>query len=377
MIGPDDYPVYNHKERPGIGKDHLGRFYYNCFSISLTKDDLGKYFPYLFSDFLFHYNQYSSHSGTCEKCIALHKVYTFNDVDRSAFDKKCWQKSWSYDDQDIGESEFYYCPWIGEILSASEIEPIREYEFSQIYRGLERPSVEPIDAIIGIDSAGYYKDSFDDKYWFKFQKIIFPQTSFVCPIWGTLFSRGFITQKAEISFLNMWFLSIFYCMSKITDSTQRVYLEERDFNQLHSKLFNFIFPVPQVWVDVIPKPPPGSDWKQWQRQNQSKSLPQRVDFLFTYKGKRHIVELDGKTHYAEKMGGQWQPSESRYRQTLSDTRWLRYCGFEVHRFTNEEIIELYDPDSPNEANIEEFVKILSSEGIELEEMVFWEKSEIA
>jgi very-short-patch-repair endonuclease len=67
--------------------------------------------------------------------------------------------------------------------------------------------------------------------------------------------------------------------------------------------------------------------------HQELKQPQRVDFLFTYREKRHIIEIDGKTHYR---------SEIEYRNTLYQERWLKVSGFEVHRFTNEEINELYE-----------------------------------
>ncbi len=71
--------------------------------------------------------------------------------------------------------------------------------------------------------------------------------------------------------------------------------------------------------------------------------------------------MDGNTHYA---------SEQAYRQTLISTRWLRMCGFEVHRFTNEEILELGDHNSSRQPDIEGFIRLLQMEGLEPKEMVF-------
>lgn len=92
MIGPDEYPVYNHRVRPGIGRDHLGHTYYNCFSISLERGQTGRYLPYLFSDFIRQYNLYAEHSGTCDSCTAKNKLLTFPavnaEVDRSAVEWK-------------------------------------------------------------------------------------------------------------------------------------------------------------------------------------------------------------------------------------------------------------------------------------------------
>lgn len=166
---------------------------------------------------------------------------------------------------------------------------------------------------------------------------------------------------------------MFHMMESIRNSFQKTYLEEIDLDQLQSKLFAFVFPVPQVWVYVIPKPPPGMDWKQWEQQHQQESFPQRVDFLFTYRGKRHIIELDDINHYAENSSSGWLASETQYRKTLSDTRWLRRSGFEVHRFTNQEILELYNPDTSSEPNIQGFIRLLNSEGLDPENLVFLRK----
>jgi very-short-patch-repair endonuclease len=122
-------------------------------------------------------------------------------------------------------------------------------------------------------------------------------------------------------------------------------------------------------VEVIPKPPPGFTWQQWVERHQAKRRPQRGDFLLAYEGKRHIVEPDDIGHYGERRGREWIASEPQYRETLGDTRWLRQCGFEVYRFTNEELLELYNPDSSIEADIRGFVELLQAEGLNLDDMV--------
>ena len=81
------------------------------------------------------------------------------------------------------------------------------------------------------------------------------------------------------------------------------------------------------------------------------------------------MELDDIGHYGERRGREWIASEPQYRETLRDTRWLRKCGFEVHRFTNEEILELYNPDSSIEADIRGFTELLQAEGLNLDDMV--------
>ena len=354
MVGPDEYPVYNHRERPGIGRDHLGHTHYNCFSIFLKRDESGRYLPYLFSDFIKQYNNYTGYSGTCDSCISEHKMLTFRadhaEVDRSAVEKKFSQ------DENLDESFYHYCPLIHEVLLTSELHAETVYESSQ-----DLPA-EPFQAILD--------GNWDDDYLFEFHKIGVPQRMKICPICRETISSQFASTPAERSFLTMWVLSMFQYMEIVRQSGQKTYLEDLDFDQFQSKIFSFVFPVPQVWVYVISKPPPGVDWQKWDQQHQAKTLPQRVDFLFTYRKTRHIIELDDIRHYGAKSAGTWVASEAQYRQTLLDSRWLRGCGFEVHRFTNEEILELYKPDSSKKPNIEGFIRLLRLEGLEPEDMVF-------
>lgn len=372
MIGPDDYPVYNHKQRPAIGRDHLGNLYYNCFSISLEKDKAGTYIPYLFSDFLQQYNQYKDYQETCQSCIYTYKIFTFDNVDRSAIEKKIIQRDYLEDECEIDESSYYYCPLINEIISNSKLNP------EAVNSSNKNGSAKPISAILGISNDGIYASSknnyaWDDDYLFEFTEIGTPKKFSICSIYQKIISSEFTNTKAERSLLILWTLAMFQVMELTRESGKKIYLEDVDFNQIQSKLFAFIFPIPQVWVYIIPKPPPGVDWKQWEQQYQQESLPQRVDFLFTYQGKRHIIELDDIGHYAENSSGKWLASEPKYRKTLSDTRWLRRCGFEVHRLTNQEILELYNPDISSEPNIEGFIRLMNSEGLELENLVFLKK----
>jgi hypothetical protein len=291
MIGADDYPVYNHRERPGIGRDHLGNLSYNCFSISLNKDKAGNYLPYLFKDFIQQYNQYKEYQETCQSCISKHKIFTFDNVDRSALDKKFLQRDYPEEECKVDESPYYYCPLVNEIILDSKLEP----KTANCYN--ENLPAKPISAILGIEEDGIYAGggcyAWDDDYLFEFIKIGQPINPSVCSLYqDIIYSKRFVSTKSERSFLIMWILSMFKIMELIRESGQKTYLEELDFDQLQSKLFEFAFPIPQVWIYVISKPPPGVNWKQWERQHQQESCPQRVDFLFTYRGKRHIIELD-------------------------------------------------------------------------------------
>jgi len=363
-IGKDDYAVYNHPERPGIGRDHLGNCRYNSFWISLTSQN-GKYLPFTFNDFVKQFNRF--YSGTCESCIKEGKTYTFNGIDRAAYSLKFAQRDTWYENDDEFEQEIqeeraqrYYCPLIANMLSNSTIETIE----NDSHNSKKIPAdVKPIDAILEFCEDGHYAKCFDNEYFFKIVEACRPSSfSSICQIFTRLLSVEFIPQNTEKDFFKLYTLSALDCLNKVSSSQNSLYLEEEDFRFDGNKFFDFIFPIPQVWVYVIPKPPPGSNWRDWEAKHKQESLPQRVDFMLTYRGERHIIELDGRSHYAD---------SNAYRGTLADTRWLQRCGYRVHRFANEEISALW---SSSEPDLEGFQDLLYSEGLVLEEMVLAKKS---
>jgi hypothetical protein len=273
VLNSEEYPVYNHKERPGLGRDHWGNISYNCFTIALDLDQDGYYLPYTFSDFIQRYNRYEPLSGTCFECIAQHKILTFPvgeiEVDRSAVEAK-------FNYGEANESSYYYCPLIREFLVASTVTA----EFVQ-----ETPEMpaQPIQAILS--------GNWDDSYLFELQEIAAPLRLEVCSIIREVASDKFVSTTAERCFWKMWLMSAFKQLEIVRQSPQKIHWEDADFDLSTSKAFSFLFLVPQVWLYVIPKPPPGVDWQAWEQKHREENLPQRVDFLFTYEGKRHIVEL--------------------------------------------------------------------------------------
>src|SRR5205823_1630800 len=130
--------------------------------------------------------------------------------------------------------------------------------------------VEPIRAILK-------SDNWDDEYFFKFLSIKAPATSSLCAIYSDLFSPRFTSTHAEKAFLKLWFLAMHLQMDRTADKRE-VFLEESDFAQTSSRLFHFLFPIPQIWVSVYPKPTQ-QDYSAFQRFEDAPSDPQRVDFL--------------------------------------------------------------------------------------------------
>lgn len=359
MIAPDEYPVYNHKERPGIGRDLSGNLFYNCFSVKLAKESETFYRPFLFSDFIEQYNLYSETSETCKKCIAQSRIFQFP-VDEYKIDRSAVERKFHYGDAD--PASYYYCPLIHQLLLASKLSYDVANSVDVANRYGDKLPANPISAILS--------GNWDDKYLFEFQKFSSPSQTQVCKILLDLFSDKFISTPAENSFLKLWFLSAFHQMEIVRLSGKQVFFEEQDFDWKTSKFFKFIIPIPQVWLYVIPKPPPGADWKEWENKHKKESIPQRADFLFTYNGKRYIVEIDDINHYAILSKVTWLASEQKYRETLIDSRWLKAHGFEIIRFTNNEILELYNPDSSTKPNVDGFTNLLKTVFLEPKEMVF-------
>ena len=352
MITLDDYPLYNGRERPGIGRSHTGELSYNCFSVRLERE-AERYQPFLFTHFLAQYSAFSGQANTCSSCIAQHSALSFKaesyEIDRSAVVKKFAQGD------PVDDAEFYYCPMMQQVIAASTVTIVDEQ------RPVSPPPATQMTAILS--------GTWDDQYLFEFAKIGWPADFAVCDIIKSLLSDRFISTPAEKSFFLLWMLSMFGQIEAVRQAGQRVFLEDTDFSVATNKLYRFLFPIPQVWIYVIPKAPAGQDWQTWEQNHRNEGLPQRVDFMFTYAGVRHVVEIDDRHHYATNVSGRWLASEEKYRQTIGGSRLLKRSGFEVHRFTNEEILELYDPSKRMSPNVSGFLNLLRSSGLDASEMI--------
>ena len=354
MISPDEYPVYNHRERPGIGRDAYGETYFNCFSIRLRRDEDGRLLAYTFRDFVEQYDSYGEHSGTCQSCISRSKTLTFRvgdaECDLSAVERK-------FSDWEVDEAGYYYCPLIGQVLDSSELSA------DGVGARREGLPAQPICAIIYAN--------WDDNYLFRFEAIGAPEQTVVCSVLRRLLSDDFVATRAERSFLLMWFLAMFSLMDAVRASGRPIYFEPQDFSESRSKLLDFVVPVPQVWVRVVPKPPPGRRCNEWEDVRQAEAHPQRVDFLVVCAGSRHVVELDDRGHYGVRSpAGHWLASEERYADTLQHSRLLERSGFKVHRFANHEVLSLCGRPGSSDADLLGFIDLLRSEGLYMEEMVF-------
>lgn len=344
MFTEEMYPVFNSKIHPGIGRDLTGKLLTNSFCISLKKGPQGNYLPYLFSDFLHQYNAYPDHLVPCSNCIEKKGSHILPckeyQIDLSAFDRK-----FARGEYDIDEKDYRFCPLIQQIFQNSLFD-IRNAEESEI-KG--KVTAKPLNAIL--------EGNWDDPYLFQLLGSTGIPTLYFCPVIKSFFSPDRISVPAEQHFFRFWLQSMFQIMGKVSPKG-KIFLGEEDIDWKNSQLFHFVFPIPQVWVQIVPPPPYNVSWTEWNQKHQELKQPQRVDFLFTYKGKRHVVEIDGKSHYG---------SELEYRKTLYHERWLKVSGFEVHRFTNEEINELIKKGT---SKPEGFIHLLEMMAIDPSELIF-------
>lgn len=107
--------------------------------------------------------------------------------------------------------------------------------------------------------------------------------------------------------------------------------------------------IPQVWVNWIDYDPEDEI-----RAARAKVQPFRVDFLLKHEPVSEnltVIELDGLSHFCKSSGGSVgenapQPSMGTYTEHLKQDRWLRRKGYNVFRFSNEEIHSIVESDQP-------------------------------
>ena len=100
--------------------------------------------------------------------------------------------------------------------------------------------------------------------------------------------------------------------------------------------------IPQPWVNWI-----HYDSKDEKRAKAKKTEPFRVDFLMYRESRWLIIEIDGPTHFSEILDidvdkgiFRIEGSMKRYTEHLKKDRWLRRQGWEVWRFSNDEINQI-------------------------------------
>jgi len=348
MEKEDVYPVFNSGVRPGLGKDLAGNLFSNTFTIHLPKKDTGEYIPFLYTDFLRQFNAYSKYLGTCKKCILCNGT-TFLPCNNLNIDLCAFDRKFSSFEDEIDPDVYKYCPLICQFYKNAtfEIHNTNDISFKV------KTDIVPLDAVIEFNH--------DDPYLFQLNQLNILPSLNLCPAFQIFYSKEHIGSKAEQNFFGLWFQSMFRIMGDL-GSKKNIFLGRDEVEYEKSLLLRFVFPIPQTWVQVIPPPPPDVSWREWNNVHRERNQPQRVDFLFVYRGKRHVVEIDGHTHYK---------TEAAYRRSLIQERWLKVSGYEVHRITNQEINDLFQKRLENPYG---FIHLLEMMDINPEELVFTNES---
>jgi hypothetical protein len=98
--------------------------------------------------------------------------------------------------------------------------------------------------------------------------------------------------------------------------------------------------IPQVWLN----------WLHAAPEEELRALdenPSRVDFVAFWGGQRHVVEIDGPSHYAtyDEVARSYAPDEKAYARNLKIERTLRRDDWHVTRIGRFEVQEAMDDDN--------------------------------
>lgn len=138
----------------------------------------------------------------------------------------------------------------------------------------------------------------------------------------------------ERNFFNMFFDECFYLPKFFPKDIEKV---KKFFNET---IENTAL-IPQVWVNWI-----HYDNKSKIRAQRTKTEPFRIDFLIVEDRRKIIIEIDGESHFAEigmdsNYGGVgYKVDMEKFTEYLRKDRWLRRQGWEVYRFSVNEVEEM-------------------------------------
>lgn len=93
--------------------------------------------------------------------------------------------------------------------------------------------------------------------------------------------------------------------------------------------------IPQVWLNWLSNAPEAV-------MRHLDDNPSRVDFLVFWNGERHVIEIDGPSHYADFNGTGYKVDERAYARNLKIERSLRKDGWGVTRIARIEVRDAMD-----------------------------------
>lgn len=114
-------------------------------------------------------------------------------------------------------------------------------------------------------------------------------------------------------------------------------IEQKFFKYYKQNYFNENHPVliPQVYLHYDPK----TIEERKESLYQNGFYRQRIDFMMVYKGKRIIIEIDGKEHYSDENGN---VDLKKYSIQTHYDREMKFLGYDIFRFGGKELGESFD-----------------------------------
>jgi hypothetical protein len=109
------------------------------------------------------------------------------------------------------------------------------------------------------------------------------------------------------------------------------------FDSLLWRTLRFPALIPQVWLNWLAN---ASDAEMRLLEEN----PSRVDYLAFWRGTRHVIEIDGPSHYAHYDGHTYKVDERAYARNLKIERSLRRDGWVVTRIARIEVRDAMEDD---------------------------------
>jgi very-short-patch-repair endonuclease len=118
-----------------------------------------------------------------------------------------------------------------------------------------------------------------------------------------------------------------------------VHSRREKFDRVMWSTMRFPALIPQVWLNWLSQ-------ASAEEQRRLDENPSRVDFAAFWRGKRHIVEIDGPSHYATAVGSDgYRVDEREYARNLKIARSLTKDGWVLTRIARIEIRDVMEMDA--------------------------------
>ena len=131
------------------------------------------------------------------------------------------------------------------------------------------------------------------------------------------------------------------------------------FDSLMWSTLRFPALIPQVWLNWLANAS-DEDMKLLEEN------PSRVDFVALHSGQRHVIEIDGPSHYCdyEEQSGRYSVNERAYARNLKIERSLRRDGWEITRIARVEVRDGMGDDFEDWMKLQDVLDVLPFHEVE-------------